>query len=35
MLASPDAEADPPKIIEETTDPWAFLAKELAMKVAK
>ena len=34
MLASPDAEADPPKIIEET-DTWAFLVKELGMKVAK
>ena len=34
MLASPDAAADPPKIIEET-DTWAFLVKELGMKVAK
>ena len=35
MLASPDGAADPPKIIEETPDPWAFLVKELGMKVAK
>jgi len=34
MLASPDGAADPPKIIEET-DTWAFLVKEVGMKVAK